>query len=237
MKQVKLTILATAATFVLGVHSTGAAIGTTTYCSKLAVAATVSTNSAGVSTGVSWKYPVKTVKFGNKQLLDLFAAWYGADRTVDPWKSAQLVVGWDWNNDVLVVDKTGTNVLMDANYNVDTYFIVDFFDYYGVGNSYGKTSHPGYWAVTDSDSADFELFDDLYPHYTDLWGDGGNKQVFKQSWDANGSYTTWSDSESATFPYNGNQYLFDWGSNATTTAKITAKGSGKGENWIGWAVH
>jgi len=48
---------------------------------------------------------------------------------VNPWKSAQLVVGWSqgWNGDVLVVDKTGTNVLFDANYSSDAYFVVNFF--------------------------------------------------------------------------------------------------------------
>ena len=241
MKLTKLTILATAATFVLGVSSAKAGIATVTNYSKLNVSATIITNELTVS-GSKYTYTTKKAKIGNKQLLDLFAGWDGADRTVNPWKSAKLVVGWSqgWDGDVLVLDKTGTNVLFDASagyhYAYDYYFYVDFWDEYGVGNDSGKEADPGYYAGTDTGTAYFELYDDYYYlPYTDLSGYGGNKQTFKQSWDINGAYTTWSDSETAKFPYNGGNYYRDQGSDVTVTASISAKGKGKGYNEVGWA--
>jgi len=241
MKPIKLGTLALTAALALGAYSTKAIIvDVTTNYSKLNISATVTTNSAEVVSGSSWKYPVKTAKFGNKQLLDLFAHWDSADRTIQPWKSAQLVIGWDWDYDVLVLDKTGTNVLFDASagyhYAYDYYFYVDFWDEYGVGNDSGKEADPGYYAGTDTGTAYFELYDDYYYlPYTDLSGYGGNKQTFKQSWDINGAYTTWSDSETAKFPYNGGNYYRDQGSDVTVTASISAKGKGKGYNEVGWA--
>ena len=205
MKLTKPAIFAIAVTLVLGVSSARAAIGFTTNYSKLNFTGTITTNSPGVE-GTSWKNPVKTAKFGNKQLLDLFAGWTNAaaeanvaDRTVDPWKTAQLVIGWDWDSDVLVVDKTGTNVLFDASVGVgnnDAYFFVDFFNEYGVGNESGKDvdGSAGYYNVVDTGTAFYELHDNyIVLDYTDISGFGGNQQSFKQNWDKNGDFTTWTD--------------------------------------------
>jgi hypothetical protein len=239
MKSIKLGTLAVAAVIALGAYSTKAAIGISTNNSKLNVSLTVTTNTAQVVSGANWKNPVKTAKFGNKQLLDLFAGWDEADRTTEPWKSAKLVIGWDWSYDVLVVDKTGTNVLFNATtgyYNdYDYYFYVDFWDQYGVGNTSGKEASPGFQAVVDTGTAYFELYDNNYfLDYTDISCYGGNQQNFKQSWDSNGAYTTWSDSESAKFPYNGDNYFQDFGWNTTVAGSISANGKGKGSNYVGW---
>jgi hypothetical protein len=238
MKPNKFGTLAVAAVIALGAYSAKAADVTVNH-STLNVSISVTTNGPEITiAGIahSWKDPLVTTKIGNKQLLDLFAHWNISDRSVEPWKSAKLVVGWDWSDDVLVVDKTGTNVLFDADYAPDAYFIVDFFDEYGVGNDGGVDFNPGHYAGTDTDSADFTLYDDnYYLDYTDISGYGGNKQTFNQSWDSNGNYTTWTDSESATFPYAGDQTLNGWGPDATTTATIKASGSGKGFNEVGWA--
>jgi hypothetical protein len=240
MKPIKLVYLTMAAILALGAYSPKAlGSSTTTQNSKLNVSITITTNLPEVVNGTSWKNPVKTVKIGNKQLLDLFANWTGSSRTNEPWKSAQLVIGWDWDNDVLVVDKTGTNVLFDATAGAgagSANFSVDFFDEYGVGETSGKNANPGFYAAVDTDSADFTLYDDgWYLPYTDISCYGGNKQDAKQNWDKNGSYSTWKDSETARFPSNGYQYFKNFGSDVTSTAKISAEGSGKGVNVVGWA--
>jgi hypothetical protein len=240
MKLTKLTILATAATLVLGIYSTKAAPGSTTRNSKLNVSLTIVTNTPfiGSKSDNTWSRSIQKAKIGNKQLLDLFANWAGATRTNEPWKSAQLVIAWDWGYDVLVVDKTGTNVLFDASAGYPEgshYFYVDFWDEYGVGNESGVDANPGNYAVVDTGTAYFELYDDdYYLPYTDLWGYGGNMQDFKQSW--NGEATAnWSDTETATFSYNGYQYYLDGDSDTTCYGTITASGNGTGYNYIGWA--
>ncbi len=217
-----------------------AVISTTTQNSPLNFSATITTNTPEKVSGNSWHRGVKSAKIGNKQLLDLFAGWAGADRTVGPWKTAKLVVAWDWSNDVLVVDKTGTNVLFDAtadrNATETHYFYVDFWDEYGVGDESGVDNKPGHYSVTDKGTAYFELYDDnYYLPYTDLWSDGGSKQVFNQTWDASHVYKNWKDTESATFPFNGDQSFLGTGSDVTTTATVSASGHGKGQNYIGWA--
>jgi hypothetical protein len=236
MKPTKLTILCTVAAFVLGVYSAKASIGVTTNNSKVKFSFTVTTNrpstSKAVNGGTLYKYSTGTFKVGNKQLLDLATQWAGADRTVDPWKTASLVVGWEsaWDGDVLVVDKTGTNVLYDCDTGV-AYFYVEFNDYDG---SYTETyldADPGYETWTETYTAYFELYDDgTFLPYTYFYIYGGNKQTFKQSWDASGNYTTWSDSESSTYPYNADCYFLD-NSRTTVTGSISASGKGKGMNW------
>jgi len=239
MKLTKLTMLATAAALTLGVYNTGAAPGSTTRNSKLNVSLTIVTNKAEVfnTNNGAWNRSIQSLKLGNKQLLDLFANWAEATRTNEPWKSAQLVIGWDWGYSVLVVDKTGTNVLFNASAGhpeSSHYFYVDFWDEYGVGNESGVDANPGNYKVIDTDTAYFELYDnDYYLPYTYLWGYGGNMQDFKQSW--NGESANWSDSETAVFSYNGDQNYLDGPSRTTSYGTITASGNGTGYNWIGWA--
>ena len=241
MKLTKLAILVTAATIALGVYSTKAAVPTVTVKnSKLNVSAIVITNSAEVdSAGGKWVDPIGKAKFGNKQLLALFGKW--ADKT---WPAgAQLVIGWDVDYDVLVVDKTGTNILFDASTGItvedvnEAYFYVDFWyeDGYGAGHDGGVDADPGYYAGTDWGTAYFELYDDYYLPYTDLSGIGGNTQTWKQSWNASDVYTTWSDSKSAVFPFSGDNYFLDQGTDVTVSGKISASGKGTGYNQVGWA--
>lgn len=237
MKLTKSAFVSVATLLALWVTSTKASIGFTTNYSKLNVSVTVSTNSQiAVVSDNSLEYPVKTIRFGNKQLLNWFAGWDGADRTGEPWKSAQLVIGWDWGGDVLVVDKTGTNVLYDAigDYNEETtthFFYVNFWAKPGARYSDSWKDH---FEIVETGTAYFELYDDgYYLPYTDLSVYGGNKHHYKQSRDANGTYTTWRDSESAKFLYNGNQAFLCGGlviNYATTTANISAIGKGKGDN-------
>lgn len=244
MKLFKLASLAViGAVAALGAYNVVGAefVGITTNYSQLKISGTITTNTPYISHGSSWKHPTRRAKFGNKQLLELFADWAGADRTTDPWKHASLVIGWDHGSDVLVVDKTRTNILFDASQGVtvggtNAYFYVDFWNEYGAGYSKGKDANPGYYAATDTGTAYYELYDGgVSLAHTDLNGYGGNMQKFKQSWDKNGNPTKWSDSESAKFLYSGHQYFQAGSSDTTSTANIKASGKGKGYNYIGWA--
>ena len=170
----------------------------------------------------------------------MFAHWDSADRTIQPWKSAQLVIGWDWDYDVLVVDKTGTNVLFDASagyhYAYDYYFYVDFFDAYGAGTETYVAADPGSETVKSFNSAYFELYDVYYYlPYTDLSAEGGSTQSFKQTWDVNDDPLKWSDTETANFLYSGDNYFLDVGMRTTVSGRISTSGHGKDYNYIGWA--
>jgi hypothetical protein len=217
-------------------------IGTTTYYSRLSCSIVINTNKPEVVSGSVLHRGTAQARIGNKQLLDLFALWTDSDRASAPWKNARLVIGWDspWFGDVLVVDQTGTNVLFDATAGVTNgRFIVDFFDEFGVGNWTWKNADPGYYNVTDTDFADWSLYDDegSIP-FTSLWGYGSNSQNYHEAWDKNGIDTNWSDSEDAVFGWTGDQVFLDVNSGTTdnsTKAEFTANGGGKGGIGIGWA--
>lgn len=230
MKLTKLAIVAAAATLVVGVSSARAGEGVTTNYSILNFKTTIVTNGTSSSKGNLTIYPVGKVKAGNKQLLDLFANWAGTT-----WPTgAKLVVGWDapWDGDVLVVDKTRTNVLFDASSDVSSYayFYVDFNDEDGAYKEQYLDADPGYNNWTESYGADFELYDDDFNlYYTEIYCYGGNTQTFKQAWDASGNGTKWSDKEKAMFNYcYDHEFVFNTSMSATT--KITASGHGIGYN-------
>ena len=234
MKPIKLGTLAAVAVLSLGVYSTKASLPVTIDYSKLNVSATIITNCATITKGDVDKYTTKTVKIGNKQLLNLFTNWAGTT-----WPAgAQLVVGWDipWDGDVLVVDKTGTNVLYDANAAPDHYFVVDFFNDIGAGTGTYVNADPGSKTISSLNGATFALYDDYYfLNYTDLSGYGGSTQSFKQTWDINDNPLKWSDTESAKFPNQGDQKYLDVGWDTTVSGTISASGHGKDYNYLGWA--
>ncbi|HTB82504.1 MAG TPA: hypothetical protein VK742_02515 [Candidatus Sulfotelmatobacter sp.] len=242
MKITKLILTAAAALGFCALQANATIVGVTTNYSKLNVSITVTTNKAEKTSGDIETTDTASAKLGNKQLLALFATYNGIDSpSTDPvWKNAMLVIGWDepWDNDVLVVDKTGTNVLFDATTTEDSnfYFEVEFVSDgdYGVGSTVYKDASPGYWDGKNTDSAYYQLFVDEDPFsYIDIWGEGGSTQNFHQDWNAE-IYTTWSDTESAIFPFQGSQDFEDYSASAKAT--ITADGHGKGFNLVNWAI-
>lgn len=241
MKLTTLSTLAAMAALALCVSNAKAVpAATVTNYSRLNITGVITTNLPTMTSGNLWERPVRTTKFGNKQLLDIFAHW--ADTT---WPTgAQLVVGWNspWYGAVLVVDQTGTNVLFDASSGVVSnetslaYFYVDFFDEFGAHNESGIVTNPGYYAVTDTGTAYFNFYDDnYYLPYTSISVDGGNKQVFKQTWNSKGAPKGWSDLEIAKFPNHGDQKFLNTGWDITVSGSISASGHGTGYAHIGWA--
>lgn len=184
--KLKLTLMAVGATLALG-YQAQASIGTTTSYEKLNVSLTVTTNAAETDNGNTYHITTHKAKITNKDLLNLFAHWSENDRTVEPWKSAQLVMAWDWEQNVLVVDKTGTNVLYNASSDygdTDThYFILDYYNDQGAINESGSDSTDAY-NYTQWNNGSFQILDDnFYLDYTDLFGNGSATDTYSQNAD------------------------------------------------------
>jgi hypothetical protein len=243
MKLIKLGTLAVAAAVALGAYSAQAVHLVTTNYSKLNVSLIITTNDAVVISGTTHKYSTSTTKIGNKQLLDLFAHWdsitlgYSTNWPV----GAQLVVGWNYpgsgTNDVLVVDKTGTNILYDASAATSHYCTVDFFDDMGAAKGTYVEALPGSKKLTSYNGASFYLYDDdYYLDFTGLDLYGGSQQTFSQTWDVHNNGLKWSDKESAKFLDQGDEYYLNFGDEITVSGSVSASGKGKGYNLIGAAA-
>ncbi len=243
MKLIKFGILAAAATFILGTFSAKATIGpigTVTNSSKLNISIVVTTNGSYSNNGKVAKMPTGTIKITDKQLLELFAHWDG-DIT---WPSgAHLVQGWDeeWDGDVLVVDKSGKNVLFDADLDPDQFFIIDIFDADGASGYTESDSAPGSYTQTSFNSGDFELFDDISGPTTDLFGNGPDTHQFSESWNASDVTTKWSDSEKFKADnaghQSGNGLEFSGNTRYTTVhAELDSSGHGSGHCVVFWII-
>ena len=147
------------------------------------------------------KYLTGTVKMTNKQLLELFAAWSG--KTFPD--GAQLVQGWDeaWDGHVLVVDKTGTNVLYDA-YGDGSTLSFKFICAIYSGSYSGTTpdSAPGTTSYVESNFGNVELIDKVSTLAgTDISAFGACAEKFSNIWNSDEVVTKWSDSEKFTATY------------------------------------
>ena len=231
MKLLKLASLTLMATVTFGVYNANAGIGITTNTTALNVSLTITTNVPEVLNGHTWTWKTKTVKISNKNLIEIFSHW---STNAFATANTKLVIGWDspWSGDVLVVDKTGTNVIFDASNNShgeSAYFYVDWMNNHGAGSGKQVNDSPGSYSFIDSNGGYFQLYDNgVYLPYTDLWSNGFATVNFTQNWDKNGDYTKWNASAQFKSLGEGDQYLFDVGSDTTTSATISANGSGKG---------
>ncbi len=229
MKRIKHLLLGLIAVFAL-VASSRANEGITTNYDVLTISGTVTTNAPYTVKNNVTTYSVVTVKFATKDLLSLFASWAGTS-----WPAgAKLVQAWDepWNGDVLVVDKTGTNVLFDASNDLypTQYFTVDFFSGEGAYTETDNENNPGFYNYTWFNNGSFTLVDGTS---TSLSGNGPNTEVFSQKWDKNHNLTTWSDSEKCDASgAGGNEKLNNDPTSTTVNVEISAKGKGAGGNYI-----
>jgi hypothetical protein len=234
MKLTKYFIVTLAMTLLLSAFSAKAysIIGTVTNYNKLTISLVISTNPVGVTSGNVTKYALPQVKFTNTQLLNLFAHWAGTTWPAQGWDS-------EWYGDVLVVDKTGTNVLFDATsgyYNSGSYyFYLNIF--YGFGSYNGTYSnsgvYPGAYNYTWLNEGYFILYDDdYYLPYTYLYSYGPNTEVFSQAYTSETVYTKWSDSEAFNVnnstDYTDGMWFLDAYEYTTISGTINSKGSGKG---------
>ncbi len=220
-------------------------IAITTNFSALSVSITVITNgpefvsgSGRTLTGVIGKSTIN-----NTFLLNLFGHWANTN-----WPSgSKLEISWDLNQgtnggDVVVTDKTGTNVLYDASAGTNNYFIVYYF--LDPGASYLKGTATGTniinpesasnsyssFTYTTYDDGYCELLDNnVYLPYTDLYLFGGATVTFTQNWSTQNVPTTWSGKADLTSADNANNWFLDI-QYTTASGTVDTSGSGKGLN-------
>lgn len=229
MRSVKTITLACAAA--IGVFCAAGAnaqsiIGTVTNSEQLTISLTVSTNVETENKNFHVQFAVRSQRLQTKDIMNLLA---GPDFANTTWpKNARLVVGLDqeWNNDVLVVDGTGTNVLFDASTgDGNAYLTINFFRFGGTWQESFNGNNPGNEEYTWYNNGYFELYDNKSLNI-DLWGYGASTEHFTQNWDKTGVNTTWSDSENFT-PQSAAQSLNGY-TQGTLTGTINASGHGKG---------
>ena len=239
MKTIKSLVCAFAAVAALAFFTTNAraiepapGIGITTNFSALSVSFVVITNGPEVSSGNTETGIIGKSTINNTFLLNLFAHW---DNTNWP-AGSKLEIGWDtnsWNGDVIVADKTGTNVLYDASVGTNNFFAVDYFEDPGADYNRATLSGTNSFSMltyTDYDDGACELYDDgVYLPYTDLYLFGGTTVTFTQSWTTQGVPTTWHATTDLTAAYNANMYFLGY-SETTVSGTVNANGSGKGIN-------
>lgn len=220
-------LMAAVAALLLAYNAQAAPNVTTNY-SQINAGLIIITNppSSTVDNITIWK--TGSGKMGNKELLTLFAGLNFAN-TNFPY-GAHLVVGWDapWSGDVLVVDKTSTNVLFDANYSAAEHFTIDIFHGQGAFSKIDDANNPGYEKRTGYNQAYFELEDDAGGTY--LYGVGPCLEQFSQKWDGVGNLVSWSDKENFSINGANSNEKLDNDSGVTVTGGISASGGGKGGN-------
>lgn len=232
MKTLKtLTVaVAAAASLALSAMSAKAGIGIVTNYDTVNFSATLTTNGI-VDDAAGYKSVIGSQRFVTKDLLTLLtnSDFAGTNFPVD----SKLVLGWDgnWNGDLLVVDKTGTNVLYDATAGNPTNNITI--------NLYNQTGSPTYSATHSSlgininnlvwhNNGSFMLIDQAGG--VNIAGTGPCTDHFnlKDGFSASTNVASWTDSETFTM-YGANETNGNGGFiPGTLTGSITVSGSGKG---------
>jgi hypothetical protein len=218
----------------------------TTNCDELSITAVIQTNVETIPTPNVDVYAIRGFTLNNAKLLGLLESedWHNG---LFP-AGAKLVVGWDAganvtggkDGDILVVDKTGVNVLYDASekslsHSGGAYMAVDFYDgNTGAYSANENQNNPGHFDFTMYSNTTFGIFDSagLYLSTT-----GPSTAVSVQTWDKSHNYLTWSDSQRATAYCAGTNVDFAGILNATATVKITASGHGKGAGGFYYLVY
>ncbi len=224
--------LATIVALAFGASSAKAGIGIVTNYSTVNFNITVSTN-IYKSTSTGYTYTISKKKLVTK---DVLAILQGVDFYNGTFPAgSMLVVGWDseWDGDVLVVDKTGTNVLYNCDNGGNSgsaYLYADFFYEDGTYSETEDNVDPGHYNYTYYNSGEFGLYDDTTTQTADnlyLWTDYNPATIsYTGNWDKNGHDTTWSSSSSMTL--GGGDQDINGVTEATLSGTITTSGHGKG---------
>lgn len=228
MKTLKtLTVaLTVAASLAFCATSAKADVGTTTNYDTVTFSATLMTNSYAevkVGTNEETTLVMKSQKFVTKDLLNLLTNADFANESFPV--GAKLELGWDWNGDVLVVDKTGSNVIYDATYNYGNSNIATV-----VINPWNQT---GAVSIKQSEngasfvwynSGSFQLKD--ANANINITGMGPSTEHFSVKFTA--SAETWTDSQNFGV-YGANESSGISPLTGTLTGSITLSGKGPGE--------
>jgi len=203
-----------------------------TNYSVISFALTITTNEPIIEKGTTETRKIGSAKFATKDLLNLLA---GSDFAHTNWPTgAQVVIGWDqpWESHVLVVDKSGSNVLYDVTggNTTNANFEINFFKELGAESGTANLAPKGGENFTAYNNGFFDIYDQS--NGLSIWGYGPSTESFSISWATNSTSsnqsvnTKWSDS--ATFkPQNGDQSI-NGTTGGTMSGTITAKGHGNG---------
>lgn len=216
--------------------------GFTTNYDVLNITATITTNAETTPKSDDYVWTDHTVALDNKAILSLLEGpdWYNGTFPT----GSKLVVSWDAahnvssgaTGDILVVDKTGTNVLYDASEKSWSSFgnaslTIKFYNQIGAYKANYNQNSPGSLEVAFIDSTTFEINDGENPHNLFINTIGPCTDIFAQGWKnfTSVDFTSWSDSQRAdTFGTGTNVFLNGSDNGVNVTVKISASGHGKG---------
>lgn len=221
LKPLACTLAVTTMT-VFGTLSTKATIGQTRDTSTLNISLTISTNNF-TETDTSVKETIKSSKMVTKDLLTLFETADFADTNFPT--GSKIVAGWEWHGDVLVVDKTGTNVLFDASTNSPGYCQINFRTQIGSENFSQSKNATSYEQM---DIGSFNLFDEnLFS--INLPASGPSAFSVTQNYKGD-TFSSYSHTEKMNFYGAGG--LFNGFGPAYISGTVSGLGSGKGSTVI-----
>lgn len=228
-----------AAALVLGVSSARATALYTTNDIILTLSLTITTNSFTFVSNTNYTYKAVSAKLTNKNLLAMLGGRDFANETFSNVDQIAIAYDGSWNGDVVVVDKTGTNVLYDATDNggnPNATFAINLIAIPGAKGrgtqsatfNNGSSGTIGYTMYV---GGDFTLLDN--PNDININGSGPSTVTFSQSNKGynptNGYVGPWTDSANFKFSGANNQ----WGlnvTNVTISGTVTAKGKGSNGN-------
>ncbi len=226
--------LVTTAALALCSPSAHAIVTKTTNDIILTISLTISTNSEKFVNPSNIIITVGSEKLVNKNLLTLLGSPEFADETFS--NGDQIAIAYDapWDGDVVVVDKSGSNVLFDATFNrgnTNATLAIDLRRDFGTFSATLNNKPSGSQAYTYFYGGSFALLDNT--NDTSLAGTGPSTFKFTQMFNSSKEFSTnpfssWSDS--ATFNFFGAGLVRLNGSEATASGTVTGKGSGKGQN-------
>ncbi len=235
MMKTFISTLALAVMLVLWNSSAGAVtiVGTTRAYSTINITLTITTNGTSTTKNDVNTYHTGNVKATNKTLLAMFAGW----STNDPagWQAAGARLEFDWVADQLIVaDKTGTNVLFYAgdgvtNGTVTAYFNIEWFNEDGPSTGSYNGKPPVTYTYKQATTAYFELYYQNTSNQsadTDLFSYGPNISNYSEN--RNPAKPKWTENESFNVNYCGTTYNNENTSQVVGT--ITTSGQGVGTN-------
>lgn len=193
----------------------------TTENSPVNISVVLTTNVV-VATATGLKGVIASQKLVNKNLLTLLT---NSDFAGVPFPTgSKLVIGWDWGGALLVVDKTGTNVLYDATIGTAGNSVtINFYNQEGAISFDSNATGTGSFTATWYNNASFALIDQTAGVNLAANGPCTEHITFKS---IDSSNPTWTDSQS--FKMYGANETNSSPFTGTLTGSITANGNGKG---------
>jgi hypothetical protein len=237
MKVLKTFTYALAAAVALAFSSSSqAAILTTTNDMILTVSLTLSTNNEELISESNIVLKVSSVKLANKDLLTLLG---GNGFNNEAFSSSdQIAIAFDspWDGDVVVVDKTGTNVLFDAtknNGNTNSTLAINLRHEEGTLNVDYSFKPSGSEVATFYNNGSFTLLDRT--NNLSITGNGPSTIKFTQNLNSTKEFSTnpfgaWNDSATFDFSGAGTGENVNGFEGATISGTVTGHGTGKGLN-------